>query len=78
MSSVFPVYKQHFDQDSWKIFEPDGGLTRLDYFAGCALIGLLQNRVPLNGDWAAGAQAKVAINIAKAMIEELNKQTGEK
>jgi hypothetical protein len=71
---VFPEYRQHFDQESWKIFEPNGGLTKLDYFTGCALIGLLQNRVPLDGAWAAGAQAKVAINIAKAVLEELNKQ----
>lgn len=46
------------------------GLTKLEYFSAMAMQGILAR----HSDPGAGYVAKVAVEMAKALIDELNKQ----
>ena len=57
--------------------EGSGGLTKLEHFAGLAMQGLVEREAIRRGnrDEENTAIGKRAVSIAKALLEELDKQT---
>jgi len=69
-------YDAAFIRTTGSIATPTDGLTKLEYFAGLAMQGILANSKYYEEN-TNSELVKCAVNIAKALIDELNKEESE-
>lgn len=53
--------------------QPQKGLTKREYFAAMALMGISANPDYSTGEYSASDKALIAVSNASALIEQLNK-----
>jgi NADPH-dependent curcumin reductase CurA len=70
--SIYRI-EAYWDNNLNKMIETHPGLTKLEYFAGIAMQGIISS-YPNFGDLNEEFVARVAVTHAKALIAELNKE----